>query len=346
MFAFRALMFSRGHEVKEVRGPQVDRTEMDRTLKKFVGMPITLEHELPKVPLGKVLSVHIDDTGDGYVEAFISTETERGRIAAEQVRAGVIRGVSFGANATFIEETGQRFSDYEPHEVSLVTQGEEVRSRIVGSLDRDHIWLHSSGIQEVLGLPQMATAAAPTTTPPAAPPAIPGISQVDLERFNVVMNALRRVGYENGDVNAMADRIVANHDRLNSYEKDANTSMMQDVQTFSEVVTDLPPETQTDFAAVYRDRIANNTLVRNEVSVLAAVGKSYKGLKDANLKFETENAALKARLGELEESQPKKAKHADIATKPVLAEQTKGAWKANEELFNAFLTKKIRPGES
>lgn len=166
MSFIQGLIHPPAEDVGEFRGTYFNKEEIGRTLDRFAGVPLCVDHDREHV-VGSVRSCTVQENGDIFVDAFVDDSSPKGESVMREIEAGIKKGLSMSYEA-HMNKHAIRFSDASPIEVSIVNKGAIPRSRILAFGNSKGITLSKSGISEIFKMENtVVSAAAPP--PPIAP---------------------------------------------------------------------------------------------------------------------------------------------------------------------------------
>ena len=124
----------------------LEKDEMDKFMKEFVGKPVCVDHELDRV-IGRVLRLSYGKFGEIMADLYVDESLPESLAIMERVRIGELKCLSFRYKT--LKEEHYRYGVPHPTEISVVVTGAVKQSRIelFGFNNRNYV--SESGVKEL-----------------------------------------------------------------------------------------------------------------------------------------------------------------------------------------------------
>jgi hypothetical protein len=139
------------------RGWMIRMGEENKVMPKAIGKPVYIEHDYSKKPVGKIKQVYKDKKSGSLVVDIVLNDDHAGLDAMKRVQSLELGELSIGFDAWGNEETGERVSNYDPQEISLVRKGAMDDALIFAIQIDDVSAVHTKNQTSVYTTPQIHT---------------------------------------------------------------------------------------------------------------------------------------------------------------------------------------------
>ena len=319
-FYVRGLVLPPPEDVGRFRGTRLNKEEITRTLDRFVGRPVCYNHDKRRV-IGSIKGFEHQPNRDIHVDLYIDDSTADGKLAANEIRQGIKKGLSVQLDSMSTADHF-RFDDVTPIEISVVDEGGVDRSRILafGNSARD-IKISQSGFHEVFGETSQTMETAPQ--PPTAIPA----SAEDAKEHNEFVRAFEERGITKHNYQQFLEQV----ERVKKMDAEQISEKLDGPNGVVQYATDYL--SKEEFEA-YSKSVADDAMTKDGMRRFSLTASAISNFRDADRKNKEMTLKYEALLAEKKAAEPTPMKPEDRRT--VSNSQLDPISKNRELIMNAF----------